>query len=118
MHAVNSCWCLHAQATELDGSSAVPGMLPVGQPCPAQASLASLAPCDIMLHDISVEAPQNTGEAPGVKPHLIKTVLAGGGGVGFLCVLPAAAVSALRGEIGGLDTDAHDTREEKTAGRH
>ena len=58
---------MHLQAEEQEGAP-MPRVLPIGQPCIAQASLASLMPCDIMLHDVSVEAPASEDQnAPG-KP--------------------------------------------------
>jgi hypothetical protein len=46
---------VHEQVEQQDESPS-PNVLPVGQPCSAQTSLASLMPCDIVLHDVSVEA--------------------------------------------------------------
>ncbi len=58
---------VHLQAEEQEGER-LPNVLPIGQPCIAQASLASLMPCDITLHDFSVEAPaSNDQDSPG-KP--------------------------------------------------
>lgn len=57
---------MHEQVEQQD-ESPLPNVLPVGQPCSAQASLASLMPCDIMLHDVSVEALATDGQShPGL----------------------------------------------------
>ncbi|KAK9904998.1 hypothetical protein WJX75_007420 [Coccomyxa subellipsoidea] len=53
---------------EQQDESPSPNVLPVGQPCSAQTSLASLMPCDIVLHDVSVEAlATNDQSLPGVS---------------------------------------------------
>lgn len=48
------------------GEAPLPTMLPIGQPCIAQASLASLMPCDVILRHISVEPPASSDQdGPG-----------------------------------------------------
>ncbi|BDA49831.1 probable trafficking protein particle complex subunit 11 at N-terminal half [Coccomyxa sp. Obi] len=50
------------------GLAPLPTMLPIGQPCIAQASLASLMPCDVILRHISVEPPASSDQdSPGVS---------------------------------------------------
>lgn len=59
------------------GEAPLPTMLPTGQPCIAQASLASLMPCDVILRHISVEPPASSSEqdSPGLFWQCLHTLL-------------------------------------------